>query len=124
MMTRKVKVGLNSTGIIDRFHAQSFAFPILPLELGAISDLLVEAPEKDSVEYPIPAVYKDCHPFLIDNPSKIVPIYLLTDIRAQLIKEPGSTNSISFPPFFVGSRRNPLLPTFYCNNACRLNVLV
>jgi hypothetical protein len=97
-MTREVKVGLNSTGIIDRFHAQSFAFPVLPLELVAVSDLLVEAPEKYSVEYPIPTVYKDRHPFLIDNPSKTVPICLLTNIHAQLNKEPGSTNSISFPP--------------------------
>jgi hypothetical protein len=101
-MTRKVKVGLNSTGIIDRFHAQSFAFPVLPLELGAVSDLLVEAPEKDRVEYPILTVYKDRHPFL-DNPSKNVPICLLTNIHAQLVKEPGSTNSLCIPPFLSGA---------------------
>jgi len=98
VVTDKVKVGLNSTGIIYQSHTQSFAFPILPSALGTVLDLLVEAPKKYSVEYPVLTVYKDCHPFLIDNLSQTVPVCLFTNIHDQLIKEPGSMNSISFLP--------------------------
>lgn len=113
MVTNKVKVGPNSTGIIDQSHTQSFTFPILPSEVGVVSDLLTETPKKYSVEDPVLTVYKDCHPFLIDNPSKTVPTCLLTNIHAQLIKEPGSMNSISFLPYFiVGNGSDSLLPTF------------
>jgi len=103
-MTHIVKVGLNSTGIIDRFHEQSSPFSSLPLELETFSGLLVEAPEKDSIEYPIPTVYPDRRPFSIDNPFKTVSIFLLTNIHAQLIKEPSSTNSRSFPPLYCWER--------------------
>lgn len=107
-MTEKVEVRLVDSAKIGRFFAENIAFCIPASRLVAVPDLLVEATEKYSVESSISTVVNDPHPFLIDIPSNILRICPLSNTHVPLIKEPYSTNPISFPPFFsVGAGGTP-----------------
>jgi len=99
-MTGKVRDGLISAGKIGQFCAKNVPFRILALGLASVLDLFVETVKKQAVDHPIPTLYQDDHPCVVDNFGN-VPICLTTNTHPQLITVPRSTNSTSFPPFLL-----------------------
>ncbi len=97
-MTEKTKVGLIDAGKNGRGHAENITFCIPPVELAAVSDVLMKAAAKYAADYQIPTVYQHHRPILAINLIEAVLICSNTDAHPQLTKEPPNL----FPPFYFG----------------------
>ena len=113
-MTKKTKVGLIGAGSLNRSHIKNITFRTAQTDLVAFLALFTQTAESYLADCPLPTVYNDHHPILTHSTFNTIPICPITNIHAQLTKEPGSTHSISFPPFYVGSRSDLLLPISLC----------
>jgi len=80
-------VGLIGAGRIGRVHAENLAYRVPEANLVAVSDIFVEAAEKLSADFEIPATYKDHRSIMEDKTIEAVVICSSTDTHSMMIKE-------------------------------------
>ena len=80
-------VGLIGAGRIGRVHAENLAYRVPEANLVAVSDIFVEAAEKLSADFEIPATYKDHRSIMEDKTIEAVVICSSTDTHSMMIEE-------------------------------------
>jgi myo-inositol 2-dehydrogenase/D-chiro-inositol 1-dehydrogenase len=80
-------VGLIGAGRIGRVHAENLAYRVPEANLVAVSDIFVEAAEKLSADFEIPATYKDHQSIMEDKTIEAVVICSSTDTHSMMIEE-------------------------------------
>jgi len=109
-MTDNVKAGLIDHTNGDQIYAEKSTCLITVAKLVAFLTLFGEATQNRVTDYLTFTIYNDHHPISADNSIKSTPICLLTNTPVQFVKEPGSTHSISFPPFYCWEQARPPAP--------------
>ena len=82
-----IRIGLIGAGRIGRVHAEHLAYRIPEANLVAVSDIFVEAAEKLTSDFQIPATYKDHRNIMEDKSIEAVVICSSTDTHAMMIEE-------------------------------------
>lgn len=82
-----IRVGLIGAGRIGRVHAENLAYRVPEANLVAVSDIFVEAAEKLSADFEIPATYKDHRSIMEDKTIEAVVICSSTDTHSMMIEE-------------------------------------
>ncbi len=82
-----IRIGLIGAGRIGRVHAEHLAYRIPEANLVAVADIFVEAAEKLSADFQIPATYKDHRRIIEDKTIEAVVICSSTDTHAMMIEE-------------------------------------
>lgn len=82
-----IRVGLIGAGRIGRVHAENLVYRVPEASLVAVSDIFVEAAEKLSADFEIPATYKDHRSIMEDKTIEAVVICSSTDTHSMMIEE-------------------------------------
>jgi myo-inositol 2-dehydrogenase/D-chiro-inositol 1-dehydrogenase len=83
----KINVGLIGAGRIGRVHAENLVYRVPQANLGAVSDVFVEAAETLAAELGIAAVHQDPRRILEDKAIDAVLICSSTDTHARLMED-------------------------------------
>ena len=109
-MTKGTNVGLIGTEKINRNHIDNTAYRIPTVKPVPIFDILLATAKKWTTDCRILLVGNDHHPILVNNSGKASPIWFISNTHPQLVSEPSSPNSISFPPFYCWEQERPPAP--------------
>jgi hypothetical protein len=112
-MTTRTNGGLSNVERLRRTHPANIAYPVLNTELVGVSDLLKATAQRYLPGYPISLGYTEHQPILADNSVKTVFLCYLAHTDLQSVKESGSTNSISFPPFYYWEQEVSPAPNIF-----------
>lgn len=112
-MTKRTNVGRSNAERSRRSQPENIAYPDLNPELVGVSDVLKATTPQYLPGYPISPGYSDHPPISADNSAKTVSIGYMAHIDLQFVRESGSTNSISFPPFYYWEQETAPAPNIF-----------